>query len=134
MYIIIKNFTNLVTKKCTTFIGCKDRKKSVQEAVARKIATVLQRYPDGESLKDTHPKQIRRKSKRKPAIPPQEKVKKVFSYINKHPNCNTTDVVAKTKLSSRTVERCIAELKQQGFIEHTGSKKLGGYEAVAPND
>ena len=30
LYIIIKNFTNLVTKKCSTFIGCKDRKKSVQ--------------------------------------------------------------------------------------------------------
>ena len=101
-----------------------------QEAVAGKIATVLQRYPDGESLKDTHPKQIRRKSKRKPVIPPQEKVKKVFSYINKHPNCNTTDVVAKTGFSLSTVERCIAELKQQGLIEHSGSKKQGGYYAV----
>ena len=29
LYIIIKNFTILVTKKCTTFIGCKDRKKLV---------------------------------------------------------------------------------------------------------
>ena len=26
---IIKKFTILVTKKCTTFIGCKDRKKLV---------------------------------------------------------------------------------------------------------
>lgn len=101
-----------------------------QEAVAGKIATVLQRYPDGESLKDTHPKQIRRKSKRKPAIPPQEKVKKVFSYINKHPNCNTTDVVAKTGFSLSTVERSISELKKQGLIRHTGSKKSGGYYAV----
>ena len=38
-------------------------------------------------------------------------------------------------MSPRTVERCIAELKKQGLIEHTGSKKSGGYKVVStPQD
>ena len=38
-------------------------------------------------------------------------------------------------MSPRTVERCIAELKKQGLIEHTGSKKSGGYRVVStPQD
>ena len=38
-------------------------------------------------------------------------------------------------MSPRTVERCIAELKKQGLIEHAGSKKSGGYRVVStPQD
>ncbi|MBO7587620.1 MAG: MarR family transcriptional regulator [Bacteroidales bacterium] len=50
--------------------------------------------------------------------------------MEKHPNCSTADIVAATGFSLSTVERSIVELKQQGLIEHTGSKKTGGYKAV----
>ena len=68
--------------------------------------------------------------KRKPAIPPEEKVQEVLSYIEAHPNCNTADIVAETDFSLSTVERCLAELKKRGAIQYTGSKKTGGYKKV----
>jgi hypothetical protein len=42
-------------------------------------------------------------------------------------NCNSADIIAGTKYSLSTVERCLSELRKQGLIEHTGSKKCGGY-------
>ena len=69
-------------------------------------------------------------AKRKPATPSDEKVQEVLSYIGKHPNCNSTDIVGGTGYSLSTVERCLSELRKQGLIEHTGSKKSGGYCAV----
>lgn len=70
------------------------------------------------------------KIKRKPAIPPEEKIKKVLSYIKAHPICNSADIIAETNYSLSTVERCLSELKNQGLIKHTGSKKKGGYAIV----
>ena len=69
-------------------------------------------------------------AKRKPATPPDEKVQEVLSYIKKHPSCNSADIVGGTGFSLSTVERCLSELRKQGLIEHTGSKKSGGYCAV----
>ena len=69
-------------------------------------------------------------TKRKPAAPSEEKVQKVLSYIETHPDCNSTDIIVGTEYSQSTVERCLAELKKQGFIEYTGSKKTGGYKSV----
>ena len=69
-------------------------------------------------------------AKRKPASPPDEKIQEVLSYIGKHPNCNSTDIVGGTSYSLSTVERCLSELRKQGLIEHNGSKKSGGYCAV----
>ena len=66
-------------------------------------------------------------ARRKSALPSEEKVREVLSYIEAHPNCNTADIVAETDFSLSTVERCLSELKKQGLIEHTGSKKSGGY-------
>jgi Transcriptional regulator. len=63
-------------------------------------------------------------------VPSEEKQYAVLQYICKHPGCKSAEISAKTKLSSRTVERSISELKKQGLIEHTGSKKTGGYKAV----
>ena len=68
--------------------------------------------------------------KRKPAIPPEEKVQEVLAYIENHPNCNSADIIAGTEYSLSTVERCLAELKKQGLIQYTGSKKTGGYKRV----
>ena len=69
-------------------------------------------------------------AKRKPATPPDEKIQEVLSYIEKHANCNSSDIVGETSYSLSTVERCLSELRKQGLIEHTGSKKSGGYCAV----
>ena len=69
-------------------------------------------------------------AKRKTATPPDEKIQEVLYYIGKHPNCNSADIVGGTGFSLSTVERCLSELRQQGLIEHTGSKKSGGYCAV----
>ena len=40
-------------------------------------------------------------------------------------------IVTVTKIPLSTVERCIAVLKKQGLIEHTGSKKSGGYHLAS---
>ena len=69
-------------------------------------------------------------AKRKPATPSEEKVQGVLAYIENHPNCNSADIIAETEYSLSTVERCLFELKRQGVIEHTGSKKSGGYKRV----
>ena len=69
-------------------------------------------------------------ARRKPASAAEEKVREVLSYIEAHPNCNTADIVAGTDLSLSTVERCLSELRRQGQIANTGSKKSGGYERV----
>ena len=68
--------------------------------------------------------------KRKPASPAEEKVKVVLSFVEARPNCNSMDIVAGTDFSLSTVERCLAELKKQGTIQYTGSKKRGGYSRV----
>ncbi len=69
-------------------------------------------------------------ARRKPALPSEEKVREVLSFIEAHPNCNSMDIVAGTDFSLSTVERCLAELKKQGTIQYTGSKKRGGYSKV----
>ena len=69
-------------------------------------------------------------AKRKTATPPDEKIQEVLYYIGKHPSCNSADIVGGTSYSLSTVERCLSELRKQGLIEHTGSKKSGGYCAV----
>ena len=81
--------------------------------------------------KEDRPSDVEQENGRKSIyVPSEEKQDTVLQYICKHPGCKSAEISAKTKLSSRTVERCIAELKQQGFIEHTGSKKSGGYKAI----
>ena len=69
-------------------------------------------------------------ARRKPALPAEEKVREVLSFIEAHPNCNTADIMAETDFSLSTVERCLAELKKRGAIQYTGSKKSGGYSRV----
>ena len=69
-------------------------------------------------------------ARRKPALPAEEKVREVLSFIEAHSNCNTADIMAETDFSLSTVERCLAELKKRGAIQYTGSKKSGGYSRV----
>ncbi len=51
----------------------------------------------------------------------------VLDYINGHPDCKGTDIVQFCRLSLSTVNRILKQLKDEGLIEYTGSKKTGGY-------
>lgn len=68
-----------------------------------------------------------RTGRRKPITPPDEKILKVLSFIESHPNCISADIIAETQYSQSTVERCLHELKTLGLIERIGGKKFGGY-------
>ena len=105
-----------------------DPKTQVQ--VAEKITAFLQETSPKPIDNDIPQEPAYPKTKRKPTTPPQEKIQEVLACIEKQPNCNTADIVSATGFSLSTVERSIVELKQQGLIEHTGSKKTGGYKAV----
>ena len=70
--------------------------------------------------------------KRKPIVPSDEKIMEVFAFVEKHPKCNSADIMAETQFSMSTVERCIIELRKNGLVEHVGSRRHGGYIVVAP--
>ena len=66
-------------------------------------------------------------------------VRPIHSFIRKYPGCKASDIAAKVKISQSTVNRILKQLKAEGLIEYTGSKKTGGYrvkestvEAPAP--
>lgn len=104
-----------------------------QKEISKKVTEGIQRYNGEVVAGERIPKRpARRKAKRKPVTPSDEKVKMVLSFIESHPNCNTGGIIAGTAIPLSTVERCIAVLKKQGHIEHTGSKRNGGYDVVKP--
>ncbi len=98
-----------------------------QEEVAKRVVEGLLKYRAMISGKEIPKKQAPPKTKRKPTTPPKEKINEVLSYIKKHSNSNTVDIIAETNFSLSTVERCLLELKKKGIIEYSGSKKTGGY-------
>ena len=101
-----------------------------KEEIAKRILENLQSEIVETSDENIPAEPSRPKAKRKPATPPEEKINEVFSYIKKHPNCNSADIMSETKFSLSTVERCLSELKRQGRVEYVGSKKTGGYKVV----
>ena len=70
------------------------------------------------------------KDKKGPSVPPKEKLDTVFNYIKEHPGCRSTELIAHTSYSQSTMDRCLYELKKNGLIEFTGSKKSGGYHPI----
>lgn len=104
-----------------------------QKEISKRVIEGVRRYKGEVAAGEIIPqKPIRRKVKRKPAKPSDEKVKMVLSFIESHPNCNTGGIIAGTAIPLSTVERCISVLKKQGLIEHSGSKRNGGYDVVKP--
>ncbi len=95
-----------ITERIAEFMSQKDVVLGGKEGVETSVSTV---------------------GKRKPATPPDEKIREVLSYIENHANCNSADIIAGTKYSLSTIERCLSELRKQGMIEHVGSRKHGGY-------
>jgi len=52
---------------------------------------------------------------------------KILEHIRSHPGCRANIIAAALSISSRTVERHIRQLKEQGKIEFRGAPKTGGY-------
>lgn len=102
------------------------------EETAESILEGLMRYKTLAGGKGSSVKVPRQAAKRKPIVPPDEKVRVVLSFIENHPNCNSVDIIAETQFSLSTVERCLIELKKNGLVEHVGSRRRGGYIVVAP--
>lgn len=102
------------------------------EETAESILEGLMRYKTLAGGKGSSVKVPRQAVKRKPIVPPDEKVRVVLSFIENHPNCKSVDIIAETQFSLSTVERCLIELKKNGLVEHVGSRRRGGYTVVAP--
>ena len=101
------------------------------EETSESILEGLMRYKTLAGNKGSSVKVPRQAVKRKPIVPPDEKVKVVLSFIENYPNCNSVDIIAETQFSLSTVERCLIELKKNGFVEHVGSRRRGGYIVVS---
>lgn len=103
-----------------------------QKEISKRVIEGVQRYRGEVAAGDRIPKKpTRRKVKRKPAKPSDEKTQKVLSYIESHPNCSSKGIIDGTNIPLSSVERCISVLKKQGLIKHTGSKRNGGYDVVS---
>ena len=57
-----------------------------------------------------------------------------IDYISEHPLCPASDIQKYRRVSTATVNRILAQLKQDGLIEYVGSKKTGGYRVVEKKD
>lgn len=73
---------------------------------------------------------ISEKDKKSLSAPPKDKLDAVINYIQAHPGCQAKEIIKHTSFSKTTMDRCLLHLKKQGLIEHTGSKKSGGYKAI----
>jgi hypothetical protein len=51
----------------------------------------------------------------------------IFEYISAHPNCKTSDILAMSDKSRRTVDRNLKNLREKGLIRYKGANKTGGY-------
>lgn len=60
----------------------------------------------------------------------QKRFKSSYLYISQNPGCKSAAISKKTKIPIATLNRILAQLKQDGLIEYVGSKKTGGYRAV----
>lgn len=54
----------------------------------------------------------------------------ILEFIANHPGCSATAIKKNRSISQSTVNRILAQLKSQGLIEYTGSKKNGGYKVI----
>ena len=62
------------------------------------------------------------------------KIELVYQYIKKHPNCKIEKICNGCHLTEGTLRRYLTVLKHNKRVEYRGSKKLGGYYAIKPNE
>lgn len=51
----------------------------------------------------------------------------LLPYIQSHPGQRAGDIATAFKLTQRTIERWLKQLKEDGLIEFRGATKTGGY-------
>ena len=96
------------------------------EETAENVLEGLMRYKALSGGKSITVKMPRPAVKRKPIVPSDEKIMEVFAFVEKHPKCNSADIMAETQFSMSTVERCIIKLRKNGLVKHGGSRRHGG--------
>lgn len=101
------------------------------EETAENVLEGLMRYKALSGGKSITVKMPRPAVKRKPIVPSDEKIMEVFAFVEKHPKCNSADIMAETQFSMSTVERCIIKLRKNGHVKHVGSRRHGGYIVVS---
>ena len=101
------------------------------EETAENVLEGLMRYKALSGGKSITVKMPRPAVKRKPIVPSDEKIMEVFAFVEKHPKCNSAEIIAEIQFSLSTVERCLMELKKHGLVEHVGSRRHGGYIVVS---
>jgi uncharacterized membrane protein len=57
----------------------------------------------------------------------EQNLQQALEFIKSHPDCKGNDIKKHFHVSLSTVNRILKQLKQEGLIEYTGSKKTGGY-------
>lgn len=95
------------------------------------VATIKEHLgADQAPTEDGQPENEPEKDKKSLSVPSKDKLDTVLNYIKAHPGCRSKEIHTQTSYSLSTVERCLSELKKQGLIQYTGSKKTGGYQRV----
>ncbi len=51
----------------------------------------------------------------------------VYSYIRRHPDCKASEISSGISIPTGSLNRTLKQLKDEGIIEYSGSKKTGGY-------
>lgn len=59
------------------------------------------------------------------------KLRAVYLHIKSHPGCKVNDICTTCRLPQGTVRRYIGFLMNKRLIQHTGSRRYGGYSVVS---
>ena len=51
----------------------------------------------------------------------------VYSFIRRHPDCKASEISSSLQIPTGSLNRTLKQLRDEGLIEHSGSKKTGGY-------
>jgi ATP-dependent DNA helicase RecG len=55
---------------------------------------------------------------------------KIFALLTDTPNLNIAQLAEELSVSSRTVERNLKKLQEQGMLERGGGKKIGSWKVL----
>lgn len=61
----------------------------------------------------------------------RKQLRTVYAYIEMNPGCSAAEIGKHRKMSASTVQRVVVALKVRGLVEYRGSRRSGGYYAIA---
>ncbi len=61
-------------------------------------------------------------------------VNDLLLHIQSHPGQRAGEMAIAFKLSQRTIERRLKQLKEKGKVEYRGAAKTGGYYCLEPDE